>query len=238
MSTPPKKLHRFFVPLIPVTETFELVEPTLVHQLVSVLRYAIGEEFIVFCEGGDDVVVSVTNISKKEITVSKTRTLPAQERPSINLIAIVSIIKQDLFELVVQKLTELGTTTIVPLLTTRTTKQSIRHERLVRISTEATEQSGSNTVVTIFEPHTLTTCLETFPFPSIVFDPRATNDSEALHTDTVVMYIGPEGGWSTQDLELFEKYAVHTKTLGTSILRTETAAIVGAYDIFTTIKNI
>jgi 16S rRNA (uracil1498-N3)-methyltransferase len=231
MITPPKKLHRFFIPSIPAAETFELVEPTLVHQLVSVLRYTIEEEFVLFSEGSDDIVVSVRSISKKEITVSKTRTIPAQQHPQIHLIAIVSIIKQDLFELVVQKLTELGVKAIVPLITTRTTKQSLRHDRLVRISTEATEQSGGNTLVTIHDPLSLENCLTAFPFPSIVFDPRAKEQTLDVPKGTQVMYIGPEGGWSAEDFDLFKKYSVYSKRLGYTILRTETAAIVGVYDI-------
>ncbi len=228
-----KKLHRFFLPNPPRSEIFEISDNKLVHQLSTVLRYAVGESFIVFSEGTDDTVLHIKEITKKSIVVSVEALLPAQKASPVRTIAIVSIIKRDLFELVVQKLTELGISEIVPLLSTRTVKQSIRIERLQDISREAVEQSGRNSLVAIHEPLTLSQCLEQFPFPSIVFDPRE-NESDYIKSDTLVFYIGPEGGWSEEDEAVFKQHAVTFRKLAPTILRTETAAIVGAYTILNT----
>ncbi len=225
-----KKLHRFFVPDVPQTDAITLTEPTLVHQLHTVLRYSPGDELIIVAPGGDDIVARVVAVSKKEVVVEKQRTIPALPTPARTLIAAVSIIKRDLFELVVQKLTELGVREIVPILADRTVKLSINMERLKTISREATEQSGQNTLVHIHEPMTLATCLTAFPYQSIVFDPREST-SVVEPTDHVVMYIGPEGGWSPEDITLLHTHSAQFQTLGTTILRTETAAIVGAYSI-------
>jgi 16S rRNA (uracil1498-N3)-methyltransferase len=225
-----KKLHRFYLQKVPTEETFSITEPKLVHQLSTVLRYAPDEELIIFSEGSDDIVVRIVAMQKKEIEVHKERTIPAIPIPSRKIIAAVSIIKRDLFELIVQKLTELGVQEVVPILADRTVKLSINMNRLATISREATEQSGQNTLVHIHEPMTLATCLTTFPHPSIVFDPRETS-TPITATQRVVMYIGPEGGWSPDDIALFRAHDVHFQKLGSTILRTETAAIVGAYSI-------
>lgn len=225
-----KKLHRFYLSEIPDNESFYITEPKLVHQLSTVLRYKPGEECILFSEGSDDSVIRIVAIQKKEIEVHKERTLPAIPTLSRKIIAAVSIIKRDLFELVVQKLTELGVREIVPLLSDRTVKLSINMDRLTTISREATEQSGQHTLVHIHEPMTLATCLTTFPYQSIVFDPRESTSVVAL-TEQVVMYIGPEGGWSADDIALLRTHGAQFRTLGSTILRTETAAIVGAYSI-------
>ncbi len=225
-----KKLHRFFLQELPTQETFSITEPRLLHQLSKVLRYTPGEELIIFSEGSDDIVIRILAIQKKEIEVHKERTLPAVPTSSRNIIAAVSIIKRDLFELVVQKLTELGVREIVPILADRTVKLSINMDRLSIISREATEQSGQNTLVHIHEPMTLATCLTTFPYQSIVFDPRESTSVVAL-TEQVVMYIGPEGGWSPEDIAQLCAHGAQFRTLGSTILRTETAAIVGAYSI-------
>jgi 16S rRNA (uracil1498-N3)-methyltransferase len=232
MTLPPKKLHRFFLPAIPDAPVFDLTDLVLVHQLVTVLRYGIGKNFIVFTAGSDDNVVSITAISKRAISVTKAYTIPAQIRPPKNIIAAVSITKRDSFELVVQKLTELGVSTIVPLLAVRSVKQSVRIDRLKLISREALEQSGGNMPVDIREPLSLEACFETFPFPSVVFDPYTPETTDDIASyKTLVMYIGPEGGWSEEDQAVFEKYSPFSKRLGYTILRTETAAIVGAYEL-------
>lgn len=224
-----KKLHRFFLSSIPDSESFEITDTDLVHQLATVLRYEVGETFIVFSEGNDDVVVHIESISKKSVSVTKVETIPGIKIDK-KVIAAVSIIKRDLFELVVQKLTELGVREIIPIISDRTIKQTIRLDRLQMISKEATEQSGQHTLVKIHEPMKLEQALAQFQFPSVVFDPR--EPETAMETsDTVVMYIGPEGGWSDEDIEVFKQHGAHFQKLGSTILRTETAAIVGAYSL-------
>jgi len=232
MISPEKKLHRFFIPHIPETASLELTDPKLVHHVRTVLRYENGESFIIFAAGGNDIVVTITGISKKSISVSVIRTIPARPHPARDVIAAISIIKRDLFELVVQKLTELGVTAVVPVRSDRTIKQSVRIDRLEMIAIEAMEQSGGNVPVRIYEPMILQDCLAAFPYPSVVCDPRTTGIFEG--EQKVVMYIGPEGGWSPADLDTFEHHGTYTMTLGTTILRTETAAIVGAYELMRT----
>lgn len=226
-----KKLHRFYLADFPTSGEFELVDKDLVHQLANVLRYKTDEEFIVFSVGSLDYVVRIVSMDKKKLVVRHIETNIPCEAPSTYLIAAVSIVKRDLFELIVQKLTELGIREIVPLLSGRTIKQSIRHDRLLAISKEAVEQSGQHTFPVIHEPMTLQEALIAFPITSVVFDPREP-ESSITRTEKIAMYIGPEGGWSDQDIELFKSHtAIHYQKLGTTILRTETAAIVGAYSI-------
>lgn len=225
-----KKLHRFYLSDLPTADTFEITDSALVHQLATVLRYAIGEQFIVFGNGSDDIVVQIDELSKKVVVVHVVDRISAIHPPR-HIIAAVSIIKRDLFELVVEKLTELGVREIVPVLSSRTIKQSTRLDRLELISREAIEQSGQNTLVTIHNPMTLSDALNAFPFPSVVFDPRE-SESQIEAAQKMVLYIGPEGGWSDIDLEVFKQHKhIYYKKLGDTILRTETAAIVGAYTI-------
>ncbi len=227
-----KKLHRFYIPEIPKTETFELADKKLVHQLTTVLRYHSGDTFCIFSKGSDDVVVSLDAISPTVLTLSKQYSIPAQHLPHRTVIAAISIPKKDLFELIVQKLTELGVSIIVPIRSDRTVKQSLRLDRLRMISTEATEQSGRNTLVTIGEPITIDQCFTLYPFQSVVFDTDTVATPLSLSVDSpVVMYVGPEGGWSATDHQLFEAQSTVVQSLGYTVLRTETAAIVGAYEL-------
>jgi 16S rRNA (uracil1498-N3)-methyltransferase len=229
-----KKIHRFMMSSpIPPGEVFEITDERIVHQVGRVLKMEPGEVLAVFNDGTGDTIGRIESIDKTSITVEKLNdTAPIVSKRTV--IAAVAIPKGDTFELITQKLTELGVSTIVPLITSRTIKQSVRLDRLQTISDEAVEQCGGNSRVTITEPVSIQECLAQFPFPSIAFEPGAAKEIDSS-SDTVVMYVGPEGGWSEDDMELLKD--VTWVSLGERILRTETAAIVGVHSILQSILN-
>jgi 16S rRNA (uracil1498-N3)-methyltransferase len=224
-----KKIHRFFVPELPLEDTFILRDQALVHQITSVLHLTIGESLIVFGNTEDEYVMRIIAIEKGAITLLRESQRHVSQ-PRRTVIAAVSIVKRDLFEVIVQKLTELGVSEIVPIISSRTIKQSVRMERLRTISTEALEQSGGTKEVLIHEPLTLSDALTHFSHPVIVYAPGEALQSKEL-PETVVMYVGPEGGWSSEDMVLFKEHHASLVSLGSRVLRTETAAIVGAYSL-------
>ncbi len=228
MST--KKIHRFLVETLPDTEAFTISDTAIVHQIVNVLHISVGEQCIFFTSGSDDNVCEIVATTKNSIEVHVINTIPAIPTPNNRtIIAAIGIPKGDTFELMVQKLTEIGVHTIVPIISSRTVKQSVRLERLQVISDEALEQCGGSTRVTIHEPMTLQSCLDTFKQRSIVFHAEATILGSAKPQETLVYYIGPEGGWSDEDESLFASHKTEEWSLGPRVLRTETAAIIAAY---------
>lgn len=225
----PKKLHRFFIDSLPEGNPAVITDVSLVHQIVSVLKFSVGESFIIFTNGGPDVTVTIITKDKKSLTVEIGTSTVVPNTPR-TIIACVSITKGASFELAVQKLTEVGVSQIVPLLSNRTIKHAIRIDRLERISLEALEQSGGTTKVVLHEPMTIEACLVLFPFFSVVCDAHTTTGDMSL-PETVVMYVGPEGGWDDTDREVFATKEFHQLSLGGKILRTETAAIIGAHTL-------
>ncbi len=227
-----KKIHRFLVESLPEGEKILLSDSTIVHQVYDVLHLDEGEEIILFSDGSDDLVLEIEKITKDSITALTVRTVPKKQLPPVKLIAAISIPKKaDTLELIVQKLTEIGISKIVPLVSLRTIKSGVRMERLQEISDEALEQCGGCTRVSISEPLELTACLETYTFPSIVFEPEGVTLARNTDATTLMMYIGPEGGWTEKELALFDAHGAIAHTLGPRVLRTETAAIVGAYTL-------
>lgn len=225
-----KKQHRFLINKLPATEHFSVSEKELVHLIKNVLKLSVGETCRLFCAGSDDVLVTITNIEKEAIAFKTLSTEPKVQIPCI-VSAALCITKRDTFELTVQKLTELGVKTIIPIISDRTIKQSIRIERLQKISDEAVEQSGHSQKVFIGEPQTLeATLTENSTIDSFYFD---TDTKEGLPSKNKVVcfYIGPEGGWSDREKELFKAHNVSPATLGDTVLRAETAAIVAAYTL-------
>ena len=228
-----KKIHRFLVAQLPalhVGESIAIGETRIVHQTHAVLKLQPGETVAVFSDGGGTAVGDIVSIDKQLLVLNIKHLEPAPFTPR-RIIAAVSIVKGDAFEWTIQKLTELGVETIVPLISSRTIKQQVRIDRLQTISDEALEQSGGTKRVTIAEVMSLADCLAAFPFQKVVFDPLATATALAQYDNSIVCLIGPEGGWSEQDEHIITAAQCQHLQLSNRVLRTETAAIVGVYNL-------
>ena len=227
-----KKIHRFLVATIPTDTTFDIRDTRVTHQISHVLRLRPEEECILFTNNGPDTLVKILTIEKHTVTVSFIENRSSLNSATRTVIAAVSIVKGDKFELIVQKLTELGVSAIIPVISDRTIKQSLRLDRLQTIADEALEQCGGNRRVSIHEPLTLSACVEQHNIPSYVLIPNAddTPPTEKL-PDTLMLYVGPEGGWTDAEEIFFIEKNISGISLGTRILRTETAAIVGVFKL-------
>ncbi len=222
----PKKLHRFLVSEIP--RDLNISDPHTIYQAHSVLKLRPGEHIVIFENGGDDIETKILSIHKKGLSLEK---ISEKENPVLpkKVSVAISITKGATFEFAVQKLTEVGVQNIIPIISDRTVKQNIRLDRIQKISDEALEQSGGNNQVKIYEPMTLKESFEKFSEPKIILDAYAKNND--IPSGDCILYIGPEGGWSEKDEEIFKQNTHTTLSLGTKILRTETAAIIGAHKI-------
>jgi 16S rRNA (uracil1498-N3)-methyltransferase len=230
--TATKKIHRFLLPVFPTPTIGAIVvidDARVTHQVHRVLKLQIGESIVVFTDGGPNVSAEITDTAAQTLSlkIKGIETIPPVPR---TLIAAVSIVKGDHFELMVQKLTEIGVQTIVPIITSRTVKQTVRVDRLQTISDEALEQCGGTVRVHITEPLSLKACFENYPYENVILDPLSSDDGLSL-SEKVVMYVGPEGGWSEQDTEIITAYHPQYLRVTQRVLRTETAAILGAYII-------
>ena len=224
-----KKIHRFLLQQ-PLTDQVSITDPDLIHLMKTVLKLAEGEECIVFTNGSDDLLCEITTIEKKEIILSKKQLIPKKIIPK-TITACISIVKRDNVELIVQKLTELGVATIIPIISERTVKQALRIDRLQKISDEALEQSGGSTRVHITEPLLLRDALEQQKNTvQCYFDMDGAALTSTQEQD-ITFYIGPEGGWSDGDKILLQEHSLKAYTLAGTVLRAETAAIVAAHTL-------
>ena len=222
------RLHRFYV-LQPLGEEVVIDYAPIVSQWMKVFRYQIGDFVILFNGNGNDYSYSIHEVSKKSVTLIRTKsTLSYIPKRKITL--YLSVIKKDNFELVVQKATELGITSIVPILSLRSEKKNLSLERLEKIAIEASEQCGRGDIPTISPVITLEAALSSLSSStySIMFNmnekplrdlPKRSDDAE------LALFIGPEGGWGGADIILIEKAGLHKYSLGQTILRAETAAM-------------
>jgi len=153
---------------------------------------------------------------------------------------LLAVFKFDHMEWAIEKATELGISRITPILARRTEKHLAqgalkRSERWRRIALEASKQSRRTTIPEISAPTALKTALEHEQSPIRILlseTEQETNLTQVLNAqrrpagyESVALSIGPEGGWTTEEMTLFAQHEWQPVTLGPRILRAETAAI-------------
>lgn len=202
--------------------------------LVRVLRARVGQQFEIATPEGVRMG-EIVEIEPNRVVFS-TNKLPDVSDATNALVQIglyLCVFKFDRFEWAVEKCTELGVDRIVPVIANRTDVHLAaaarkRVERWRRIAREAAQQSRRDKAPEISEPQKLPKIIAMVSGKRIVL---SENEREQRLGDVVggeaelSLAIGPEGGWTDSELDLFEKNGWASVSLGTTILRAETAAI-------------
>ena|SRR3989344_508045 len=229
------KLHRFItnIPLKP--GNLQINSRELVNQIKKVLKLKPGE-MIILCDGKmNDGLAEIKNYGKDSIIVELKEIKTNQNNPAEQIILYCSILKKDNFELVAQKATEIGITEIIPLITARTIKLDVRRKRLEKIIKEAAEQSGRGTVPLLNEPINFKRAVSDVDKNNLNIFLNKSGENftyfkpETSHRKLTTIFVGPEGGWTQEELDLAEKLGLKIISLGRTTLRSETAAIIGSY---------
>ena len=152
----------------------------------------------------------------------------ANREPRTAIHLAMSIIELDKFELVLQKATELGAASFVPLIAERCVVRPERYakksERWQKIVFEAVKQSGRATIPAIESPLGFDDAVAR-PGSKVLFDGDTPPTEQKLES-AVTLFIGPEGGWSEREIDLARTNGCAFRRLGSRRLRAETAAIV------------
>ena len=228
------RLHRFYLQngnfeTLHPGDSFICNEPEVVKQVGLVLRAQAGD-MVRFFNNTAEWEFEIASVSKKELVcIVQEKVLPLLQKNKIFLVQ--SIIKKDKFEWVAQKCTELGVTDIIPVISERSEKRGLDEKRLQKIIIEAAEQSGWGRVPTLHAITSLDEVLETLTKEKISVYTLDMDSKKQIgnNEESVALCVGPEGGWGDRDKEIFKKYSVDTISIGDSVLRAETAAIVGVY---------
>lgn len=201
------------------------------HHLARVLRVEVGQKFEI-TDNEHVWLASVESVSKGQVRFALIEELPAGP-PLPDVTLYLALIKFDRFEWAVEKATELGVTRIVPVEASRSEHGLFagahkRAERWQKIAQEASEQSRRLRVPVVAEPMRMPQALKDASTHRLWLDeqPGAPPLLKAVTLqpgDSCACLIGPEGGWI--DLERLEFAATGWKpcSLGSSILRAETA---------------
>jgi 16S rRNA (uracil1498-N3)-methyltransferase len=232
--------NRFFISASGIEGDRVRLSPEQAHQVCHVLRLKPGDTIIALDDSGMERDVTLTKVSPAEALGQVTGEHRALGEPTVQVALFQSLLVREKFEWVLQKGTEVGVSQFLPVLMQRSLVRAKmieerRLDRWRRILIEAAEQSHRGCIPRL-EP--------TVTFNEAVsrlkgFDRRviaAPSDGTATLRDTlqgivgspasVAVMVGPEGGFTEQEVALAcEKGAVRVG-LGPRILRTETAAVV------------
>jgi 16S rRNA (uracil1498-N3)-methyltransferase len=216
--------HRIFVDAITTPEV--TVRGEEFHHSVRVVRVRAGEEVELFDRAGNAVKGIVDRLDREHAVILTGEPLPSRESPLAITLAM-AVIQLEKFELVLQKATELGVRSFVPLVTDRVELRPERYankrERWERIIFEAVKQSGRTAVPRIEEPRDFANVLRDAG-TKILFDADA-EPSTFDERNAITILIGPEGGWSEEELRFARDAGCLFQRLGPRRLRAETAAI-------------
>jgi len=223
------KLHRFYIKGHDLPEEGEvtILSEKLTYQMHKVLRLRMGESVILFNGDGNEYLSRIVAYGKKgEVRVHIENVSPNDTSFSKELYLFFSLIKKDNMEWILQKGTELGVSHFIPIISTRSEKKDINVERAEKILIEATEQCGRKIEPRLHPVMKLESGFD-FNIPMIVFEPGTEPlNKETFSGETAIgLLIGPEGGWTEEELTLFENKKAAFRSLGTTTLRAETAAI-------------
>ncbi len=194
------------------------------HYLTHVMRLAEGDEVICFNGEQGDWNGVLQKQKKDWYVLPQKQILPQQTRSEC--ILCMALIKRDPLVLALQKATELGVTQIHLIQADRSNNERINMERLRSIIVEACEQCERNDIPILFAPESLQKVIEKLSdkIQLVWLSERGKTDGK-MEKLPPAFFIGPEGGWSEKEQELFQQSKAISWHLGNTILRAETAAI-------------
>lgn len=202
------------------------------RHVINVLRLKENNAIILFNGNGNAYPAKIILIEKKLTTVLIESQSINYAQSALNIELGLSLIKSDKFDFAIQKAVELGVTSITPLAATRSTiklddKRSAKKlAHWQGIIQSACEQSGRNILPIISTVQSIQQWLDSSTVEGIIFEPSSTKTLSSIGAqNNIRIIVGPEGGFTNDELNRVSKHNFTKIKIGPRILRAETAAI-------------
>ncbi|MGC8873673.1 MAG: 16S rRNA (uracil(1498)-N(3))-methyltransferase [Chloroflexia bacterium] len=238
-------MHRFFLPAGSFgEERITVEEPEVIHRIADVLRLRAGDRVICLDNSGWEFQVVLEEVGPRCVTGWIEKKCLSTSEPPVKVALYQAVLKGERFEWALQKGTEVGVSEFVPLLTERCIVQDASQlsrrklQRWQKILQAAAEQSGRGRIPTLqplmllpaaCERIQLVRGLGLIPWEAETRPLRQVlEETGSDRPFNVSLLIGPEGGFSTAEVELARGYGIQPVSLGPRILRAETAGVVAA----------
>ena len=210
-------------------------DAALSNQLKNVFRLRAGDGIVLGDGRGQEAeaVINGFGAAAVDLTLAEPRAVTSEPARRVTLYA--AVLKRENFEWVAEKAVEVGAAELVPVVSERTVKLGLREDRLRKIMREAAEQCGRGILPTLGRTMTFAEALADAarqdlniifelakpPLPPVAFAERAARQ--------VGVFIGPEGGWTDEEVSTAAERGFVVAGLGRLTLRAETAATVATF---------
>lgn len=219
--------HRTYHPTTTPGDRVTIAGPEA-HHLLHVMRAAVGDEITLFDGQGGEYRATIVNLGRRELELDVGNRHEVDRELARRIVVGVALPKGDRQKWLVEKLTELGAARLVPLVTHRgTVKPHDRvEEKLERAVVEASKQCGRNVLMEVASPQPFSEFIQNGEGLRLIAHPGG----DPLHvgggqTEAISIAIGPEGGFTDDEVALADEHGWRRVSLGPAILRIETAAM-------------
>lgn len=227
------RLHRFIGKFDLARNELSINDKDFINQLKNVLRLGVGDK-IILCDGeSNEVIAEIVNLNKEFAELKFLESYKNETEPKNFAHLYCPILKKENFEWAIQKAVEIGVKEITPIITTRTVKLGLNYERLNKIIKEASEQSGRGVLPKLNEA---------VDFNEAIAEAKNKNEinlffnigeslfkNQTFKFKKIGIFIGPEGGWTEEEIKNAQSAGFAFAGLGKTTLRAETAVIVASY---------
>jgi len=240
-------MHRFFIPADWVQEDRVTLEGSLVHQMSHVLRLTTDDRIIVLDDSGWEQEVALVHFGPDRILGHVVEKRLSQGEPRTKISLYQSVLKGQRFEFVLQKGTELGIVEFVPVIAARCIMSSLddvgrKAERWQRIILEAAEQAGRGRLPRLRSALMFSRACSRAkrqgglslipweeehqtPLRQVIKSPSGDGTHIHARPFSINLLIGPEGGFSQEEIQIALGYDLIPVSLGPRTLRAETAGL-------------
>ena len=235
-------MHKFFTPKENFIDKQAKILGDDVKHLYKVLRLNEGDKIVLNNCNGEEFLANIRTITKQEVIVEIEEKLEINNESEVKIYLFQGLPKAQKMDLIVQKGTELGVTKFIPTLTERVDiklkGEFKKLDRLNRIALEAAKQSKRTVIPTVSEPISFEDVLIDMKALDLVIVPYENAENFGIKTlfndenidiskiKTVGILVGPEGGFELSEINKLKENGAYIVTLGSRILRTETAGFV------------
>lgn len=224
--------QRYFVE-VPIEDEHVELAGSEAHHLLHVMRCRLGEKVVLFDGRGAEFDATVTQLGRSVVRLMVIAKRLVDRELTVALHLGVALPKGDRQRWLIEKAVELGVTRLTPLVTTRGVAQPTETalERLQRAGIEAAKQCGRNRLMEIAEPIDLAAFCQRLPsdqtrwLAHVAGQPLGKQAFPSSLPASISAAVGPEGGFTDQEVQTACGLGWQAVTLGTRILRVETAAI-------------
>ncbi len=238
-------MQRFFIPGDWIKNNQVVLGGEVVHQIRNVLRLAPDDAITLLDNTGWEYEAIITDIAKDRVEAKVAHKSFSQTEPRTRFTLYQAILKKTRFEFALQKCTELGIANFVPILCQRCVAiwNPSNLQRWQQIIREAAEQSQRGRLPTLHKPvNFIDACSRASTNSFVAWEGECDTGIRELlkkelkggriNKSAINLFIGPEGGFTPQEIEKARGMGVTPLSLGRRVLRAETAGLVAASIIF------